>query len=190
MSEPFWAWFQSQERELVQMGPDALRSITAQLKTVLTDPIVELSDAIDGKRDLAIGTGDQRADGAAVTRLLARAPHLDHWQVVSRRTAQGFGFVVDAGNCRIDPKTLSFEPLASDHREGLLGILVMAPDGVDLAALRRVVRPLLDTAIGETDASYIRHIEVSRLGRSDDPIPLLDLPAFVSWHRRNSTAAR
>jgi hypothetical protein len=122
--------------------------------------------------------------------VVAAAPQVAGWDIVALKPKLGFPREVSWEGVRVDVAEVVFEPLSEEDSNDLgLRLLVPGLAEEDVEHVHNALLRVLDHALGERQfADSVQYTEVACLDEpAEDYIPLVELEAFIEWHRKRRT---
>lgn len=186
----FWRAFQDNERALAAVSSadePAYDLLLDRLHRVHPDLYFELCSN-PGINELIITAEGDRRLFSLVDSLVASAPDVAGWSVISLKPKLGFPLEVTWNGFTVAIADVLFEPLEREGSEDL-GIRIYVP-GVTpefTEAAHNALLPALDHGLGERQfAEAIQHTEVRPLpsgGAADRYLPLAELDDYIQWRK-------
>ena len=191
----FWTWFAANERRLrtrAERPPEpVLDEVLEELRGYQDGLGFELfQDPKGDDRRFIVTAYGERALFPAVDALVEAAPADLAWRAIALKPEKGFGFVQSRDGRDYDPKEMAFEGLKTPGYPERIGLWIYMKD-YDPAAKDEQwasAEVILMTALGERRyAEEIEKMGVAPFPGPDedaDPIPLVELPAYLTRHRK------
>jgi hypothetical protein len=185
----FWRLFTEHAPRLAELtsAEDPIYDrLLAQLHRVDPGLFIEVSADSD-ERELVITADGNSELFALADAVVAAAPRLQGWNILSLKPRLGFPESVTWEGVLINIADVVFDPITpEDSNELVLQLFVPGINEQEVDSAHNALLRALDHALGEREfAASVQYTEVIPLhGPGDDYISLLKLEEFLKWHNK------
>lgn len=187
----FSQWFHSHGSELKRRGSEAAVSkVAKRLAKIHAGLLAEVSEG-QPNWDFIVSAAGRAELFELADAIAAELSDVPGWTVCALKPALGFDFVIEINGREVQATELLFEPLTAASAPGLLGLRILFPDlsaSDDDDEFVEIARLVLETGLGEREASSIDHLEVGPTKPAMKALGISELPEFLAWYRAKQDA--
>jgi len=190
----FWNWFKHNNERYLDL--DTIDE--AKLETLLDEFLYQLHQYcnklffqiggdVGSTKELIISAEGNKDYFDQVEQLVAAAPPIAHWRIISLKPPVNEDFTTEHNGIRVSTKELWFLPMQNADETKFLGLRIYVPfyDQERRDDYLFIIYQILDSVLGEkSHALDIHQVDVGSLGNEPEKaglLPLNKLPAYIKW---------